>query len=120
MNTTIRNVVIIFIALALLGTFLRYITYGGGTTSEEARQQFMEEIQGFDGFDEHRELLVAVIDREAPKVFEAVATQPRLTSPRRIEWDIYRSQMYQRLISALKEAGHETPAIRLDQFRAQQ
>ena len=120
MSTSLRNVIIILIALALLGTFLRYITYGGGTTSEEAQQQFMEEIQGFDAFDEHRELLVAVIEREAPKVFDAVASRPRLTSPRRLDWDIYRGQMYQRLISALKEAGEKNAAIRLERFRARQ
>lgn len=120
MGATIRNVVIILIALALLGVLLRYVAYGGGTTSEEAQQQFMEEIQKFDAFGEHRELLVAVIEREAPSIFDAIASKPRLGSPRRIEWEVYRSEMYQRLIGALKTAGEANTAIQLEQFRARQ
>ena len=34
MNTNNRNVLIILFALALLGVFLKYLAYGGGTTNE--------------------------------------------------------------------------------------
>ncbi len=118
MSTNIRNVLIILFALALLGVFLKYVAYGGGTTNEEVKERLVTELERFEGFDEHRSLLLAVTDRESENVYEAIATPSSLTEPRRVDWDTYRPMMYRLLGTALREAGRDDAAIRLDQFRA--
>ncbi|MHC4416757.1 MAG: hypothetical protein ACYS0G_15920 [Planctomycetota bacterium] len=118
MGHVLRNALIVVAALALLGWILGYIAYGGGTSSDQAKAQFIAELEQFDAFDAHESLLLHVVDREHDGVYRK--NQYRRRGQSILDSDGYRAQMYFRLVTALRDAGHADVAVQLDRYRARQ
>ena len=81
--------------------------------STATRTQLISELESFADYDEHRELLLGVIDREHQVAFEYI----EMISRNDFSWENYRFSMYVSMKSALQDAGQRDIAMKLDRFQ---
>ncbi|MCZ6836860.1 MAG: hypothetical protein O7G85_13875 [Planctomycetota bacterium] len=111
-----RRAIILFIVVMAfigLGIFLNTLAYGIAD-SEETRIKLLNELEGSQVFQDHRELLMETIEREHEAIFERTLKRSR----KGFDWEGYRTTMYFKLTAALTEKGETEAVSKLDQYRA--
>ena len=106
------------------GAIVVVILFGGmalwrGQVRADKKDQLIADVQTWDGYVEHEELILEVIEREHEATSKRHYVRVNAGSnTRRFDWDGYRASMYRSIIIALTEHRHQDAALDLERFHS--
>lgn len=108
------------IGLLVLAALLLFSVHRLQQRREDRAAQIVADVSGCDVYERHRELLRSVIASEHGATYARHDHRMggQRMRGRSFDWDGYRTDMYNTMVRALHEQGHEADAIALDRCRA--
>jgi len=111
-----RGLGIAIAAVLVIGTYM----YLESRPGSNAREDLIAELQTYEHFDKHQQLLMQTLDGMHDDLADRLTQRRGAARAHYYDLDYaqYRNEVYNAMIRALREAGHETDAIALDRHRA--